>query len=487
MFKVGSGICFIVLSCFCFAESVGSALSEESKKEAREALYFLLDLDESEKNHKKIQKRAEHQENPIEKLLNMIMKKGEYKEIDNLDKTKGLAEDTKGMGDLEQEKSRYSEMVNLKWKTVMAANKSSYVISLFQEDERLMDWIKRSAEPLYHAIQYGKLDLVRFFVKNSKMINAARESTHFSPLHVAILSLRLGLIQFFLDHPDTNLRQTNIWGENIFHTVFLTGEAQKGKKRTEYTKEKVNKLEILRFLFQPKYFVKVFDLLNSPNHYNETPLDFAERDDLLGGSHGKRIIISLIKRHIELAKQLKEIPKEDLEALRLGNTTIEAIGSLSSIDLSAESMSEELGEQEGASLFLENLSKKEVEALLVQNELSMLDIQTIAQQLPKLEANILLRFNFNLSKEDLKLRLIREFVGEKEALELRGKPSNEIDSLLLEFLPRDILDTLLRRKLFRDEKRSLLSNAKPFKKSRPLSQGFPTGCISSFSPSPVSF
>ena len=206
-----------ILSFACWAESA-SALSIKEKEIVRNTLYSLLESEES-----------------LE-----------------------LEEKKEGQGS-----TQYSNTVDPRWQRVLNVKHNSYVKTLFQDEPRLQEWIKKSSEPFFLAIQVGNLKMIRFFADEKGMINAARMSTLFSPLHFSIITGQMDIIKFFLDHPKTDLRQTSVWGENIFHFVFLSS-ALTAK----------DALQLLNLLFQPKYFSKISDLLNDSNDYNETPLDF---------------------------------------------------------------------------------------------------------------------------------------------------------------------------------------------------------------------
>ena len=317
--------CFISLALVCSAESARAgaffgdspsgnppaeaALSENDKQKTRDALHYLAKEDE---RARKARERLEERKNPDNMLQNLLQAVAEKE-----------AKGPKNAYSLEDPAAeRAHNKTKSQWRIVLHEDRSAYVITLFQEEKKLADWLKTSSEPLFNAVQFGNVELTRFFVEESGMINAARESTHFSPLQTAVISGRRAVVQFLLDHPDIDARHTNIWGENIFHTVFLAG-AESGFNK-EQADKKSSKLEMLRFLFQPKYFLRIFDLLITPNLYNETPLDLAKNDD----AAKKREIVRLTERQAQTALRLKALSHEALEALRKKNLSSNQLDSL---------------------------------------------------------------------------------------------------------------------------------------------------------------
>ena len=300
------------------AAPAGSALSESDKQKIRAALYFLLESDKTAKKRAEQLRRKKKARKDPERNLYQAIFGSEAKEAEESEESAGL-EQSQGSEEPAEKAAdaldsmaadRIHDRIKSKWKFVLKESVSAYVMTLFQEDKRLADWIKKSSEPLFYAVQLGALNLIKFLVSQEKgMINAVRESTRFSLLHTAVISGRLSVIQFLLDHPDIDIRQTNVWGENIFHAVFLAGWEFGDSEQPE---KKSSKLEVLRFLFQPKYFLRISDVLIAPNIYNETALDFAKNDD----GPKKREIQKLTERKTLLALRLKELTEEEREVLR---------------------------------------------------------------------------------------------------------------------------------------------------------------------------
>ena len=275
MFKAGYIVFFILLiSVTCFAEDSDSVLSVEEREAVRSSLYFLLEVGETEiKYNEKLRSQRDLKDSMRRLFLHVI------ESVDEEEEEEEEEEEFKEARKSDKSKAGKSSVPikESKWEIVLNPENSSYVKTLFQNEERLQRWIEKDAEPIYFAIQFDNLDMIRFFVETSGMINAAREATHFSPLHFAILTRRLHIIKFFLDHPATHLGQKSIWGDNLFHFVFLSGGQGKGTG-TGADGTRSSKLSILRLLLQAEYFSRIFYLLNTPNYHNETALDFAYRD-----------------------------------------------------------------------------------------------------------------------------------------------------------------------------------------------------------------
>ena len=310
VFKIGCVIGFTIATFTCFAKGDKKELSEEVKKTVRSNLYSLLESDEARKRNR-TEKRREQRElrERIRKMLSAM------EDIDKYIEDSIKTEASKEAGDSEELEEEWvlNYKKDTRLKSVFAVRNSSYVKTLVQNDSRLREWIKKNPEMLFFAIQFGNLDLVRFFVEEGGMINAVREFTHFSPLHMAIIAARPRIIQFFLDHPETNLRQKSIWGNNIFHIVFFSGpQGDKGPQKQG--EKKANRLRVLEILFQEEYFSKISDLLNTPSSHSETALDFALGDEM----HKKKEVIALLRS--KKALRFEELPENQMESLERRNT-----------------------------------------------------------------------------------------------------------------------------------------------------------------------
>ena len=257
-------IAIVFTPCFATIAPYLPKLTPTHKETVRSTLYSLVEID------KKIETERQEREGRQMKFRDSLTKMAlavQELDIEEPEETDDLEEPAEKAK--ESESSRVEETIS-KWKMVLDSKNNSYVKELFENDKELQEWIKNSSELLFYVTQSNNLDMLEFFVAKGAKINATRETTLFSPLHYAIVTQRkLNIIKFFLDHPETDLRQTNVWGENIFHMVFMGGTAGE---------EKSSKTNILQLLLQDEYFLKIADLLNTPNKHKETALDFAWRD-----------------------------------------------------------------------------------------------------------------------------------------------------------------------------------------------------------------
>ena len=270
-------IFFIIITFACLVEGDDSAFSEGDKKKVRDSLYSLWEL----KKDNGIEQRGKlnQQGKWVVEMGSLSEEIGEWEEMEDLKES-----------DFSKKKEGYDINNASLLVSVFALENSSYVKTLFQNDPTLMEWIKRDPELLFLAIYFSNIDMIQFFVENSQMINVPIESTHFIPFHSAIISRRQSIIEYFLNHPETNLTQKNVWGDNAFHIVFLSGN-QYGIEEKGKGEKKMNHFDTLNLLFQPKYFSRMPHLLNTPNDDNETVLDFVQRDEV----PNKKDIIQLLR------------------------------------------------------------------------------------------------------------------------------------------------------------------------------------------------
>ena len=153
------------------------------------------------------------------------------------------------------------------WRAIFHVKNNPYLKELFLIDLRLFDWIEESPEPLYAAISSGNLDMIKFFAEYGK-ISLIREGAKFGPLQFSIIAQKPAIEGFFLNHPATDFNQKSVWGDNLFHSVFLG-----------FHKVRVTRSQLLELLLHPDHFPKVEHLLNIPNDSNETVLDSAYNDN----------------------------------------------------------------------------------------------------------------------------------------------------------------------------------------------------------------
>lgn len=275
---MGCIVFFLITAVFtpCFAGNSTDTLSEKKKEIIRSTLYSLIEEENENKRRQKEQEKKQMDwRDPTKRLALAAITQEETETTDEPEEGEDFEEteelNQKGTNEAtENSKESERSKKSSKWKMILDSKNNSYVKTLFENDEDLQEWIQTSSELLFNVIQSNNLEMLEFFVEKGAMINAARESTFFSPLHFSIISQsRLDIIKIFLDHPKIDLRQTSVWGDNIFHMVLMGG---KGKG------ERTNKISVLSLLFQEEYFLKISDLLNTPNNHKETTLDLAWKD-----------------------------------------------------------------------------------------------------------------------------------------------------------------------------------------------------------------
>lgn len=190
-------------------------------------------------------------------------------------------------------KTKLEQALYPKWQKVMKPRNNSYLKTLFKNDKKLFSWMKRSPEPLFAAIQFKNMDMIKFFVEEGGL-HPFRKEIRFTPLHSSIIIQDIEAIEFFLNHPDTDLNATNIWGDNIFHILFFGSNSNKRNK-------------ILRLFLQENYFSKISHLLNEANDFNQTVFDFALRE---GAS--EKVPKDIIKDTIKMLSDKGALPFRDL-------------------------------------------------------------------------------------------------------------------------------------------------------------------------------
>ena len=151
--------------------------------------------------------------------------------------------------------------------------------------------------------------MIRFFAFQGNFINKPKETTKFTPWMLAFMSRFEDIILYFLNHPQTNLRQTNVWGDNIFHIIFLVS----GERGVLQNRKKLGRIDVLNLIFQPEYFSKVHDLLIAKNKNGETPMDFALREKKNHIMTDQ--IIRLLESRIAMVEALKGLSKENINKI----------------------------------------------------------------------------------------------------------------------------------------------------------------------------
>ena len=168
---------------------------------------------------------------------------------------------------LNNEHANYTtKMQNLARQTFKNTKNNPYIKELFLTDKKLFTWMTESSEALFYSISHENLDMVKF-VSSQDNINL---TDNLSSLPAVLFSIVIGdtkIIRYLLDHPSTNLNAVDESENNLFHYIFFSSGGSSGKT------------DIASLFLEEKYFKKISHLLNKPNHFKETPLDFALRDN----------------------------------------------------------------------------------------------------------------------------------------------------------------------------------------------------------------
>ncbi len=279
-------IIFLIILIFaspCFAQTPSETLASPEPEEVvdREAvrndLYYLYDLDNREVKKGSLAESTVEEVRPTvnfeetdEAIIRRSLEEERRAEAMDLQESERLTKERKDERRLRREKG--SEKVVKKWGDVFKVKNTSYVISLFEGDPKLMEWLGKSPEPLFSAISAQNMAMIRFISENGK-VYWHRGPHGFTPEQFAIIGEDLSVVDFFLRRSQTNRRgmahlsRRNVWGENLFHAVFYGKDEAVGSK-----------MRVMRLLFSEEYFPKISHLLNSPNKSGQTPLDFAFND-----------------------------------------------------------------------------------------------------------------------------------------------------------------------------------------------------------------
>ena len=149
--------------------------------------------------------------------------------------------------------------------------------------------------------------MVKFLSERKGSVNRFIERYKDPPLFRAIIAQSIEGIEYFLNHPETDLNAKGFFDNNIFHYIFLgLGKTSNSRKNT--------KGEITKLLFKERYFSQNSHLLNEPNDIGSTAFDYLLRDPSIIQSEIQQIMdiflekgaVPLQLRHIFLEKILKD-------------------------------------------------------------------------------------------------------------------------------------------------------------------------------------
>ena len=195
-----------------------------------------------------------------------------------------------------------------KWKAILADPKyNDYVKDSFQKAGFAL-WIAQSPEPLFFAIHFGNIEMVRFFSKPKGIFERFMEKYKYSPWGMAIIFQNMEMIKLYLDDYPEDVKKKDSQHLNLFHYIFLGATAE--TENRDYKKDQISEL-----LFGERYFLNISHLLNEVNDTDSTAFDYFLRDDFIGGKNQTKIImdkflyngaVPVQLAHIFLGEKLEE-------------------------------------------------------------------------------------------------------------------------------------------------------------------------------------
>lgn len=299
----------VIFTSPCFSQDITKI--NHSEEVVRENLYELFDLDMDKIQNRKLFKNSTSTEltNLDEPLRRMMMTFLKIEETNLLKKFKGI----EGRKIIRHDNES-------KWKNVLDPYNTFFLIEFFEIDLKLTEWLNVSSEPFYNAIKSGNLSAIRLFGERGRW-NWEIGSMKLSPLHFSMIlndGFNMEIVDFFLNHPKTNLEAKTIFGENLFHVIFLAPPRRR--------------IHLIDLLFQREYFQKISHLLNKPNNFGETPFDvaikarskenskivaFMKKEGALSSQDMKTLIFEKIQNSYEIKEYKKSIQVKEGEVIFL--------------------------------------------------------------------------------------------------------------------------------------------------------------------------
>ena len=111
------------------------------------------------------------------------------------------------------------------------------------------------------------------------------------------------MLKFYLDNYPEDVKRKDSQHLSLFHYIFI------GSRTNSSTKNK--KDEILRLLFEDRYFSNISHLLNEVNDIDATAFDYFLRDDSIGRKSQIEIIMDKFLHNGAVPVQLAHIFLED--------------------------------------------------------------------------------------------------------------------------------------------------------------------------------
>ena len=212
----------------------------------------------------------------IRHALNYLRTEDQIKDsIKNQKLVEGIDETLKEKEKEKVERERIKYRINKahkSWEVVLGDPKYNvYVKAIFQEGDFIL-WKAQSPDPLYFAIKFKNIEMVKFFSKLEWMLDPFIKRHEYPPWGYAIMTQNMEIIRFYLDnYLDLISTFKDARGLNIFHYIFMDIE----RKKNEDKKDKISEL-----LFEEKYFSRISHLLNETNGTGATVFDFILRDTM---------------------------------------------------------------------------------------------------------------------------------------------------------------------------------------------------------------
>ena len=124
----------------------------------------------------------------------------------------------------------------------------------------------RNYSQLHSAVIFENINDIKRFSRRTD-INA-RDSENVTPFLNSVAVQNVRIVEFFLNHPKTDLFAKDVLNNNVFHFLFFGKRSHRGK--------------ILNLLLREEIFIKISHLLNEPNKDGQTSLDYLYREQVYG-------------------------------------------------------------------------------------------------------------------------------------------------------------------------------------------------------------
>ena len=236
-------------------------------------------------------------------------------EVESFEKKFQAFDEMLSMGD-EELKANYPKNYTYReaWKDLFDTQNTKYFQRMLDNGNNIFSLTTRGTKNtfLHFIVGFENLDLVKLFPEHMD-INV-KNSEGFTSFLSSIIIQNVEIIEFFLDHSDTDLSAKDVLGNNVFHIVFFGSRVAKERKR------------ILDLLFKEEHFTKISHLLNEKNKDGQTALDLLYREHIYGKNMGgsyelQRFIDKGAEVTLDLVQLFKSDKITDAERVRILNLT----------------------------------------------------------------------------------------------------------------------------------------------------------------------